>query len=79
MAEDYDNYADFYDNGPGSENMKRKVAQSMKSYQEQEWKKKCEENEKIIRRDKRQKAEIKRLKKKVKDLENNFVYDDQKE
>lgn len=31
---DYESYDDFYDNGPGSENFKRKIAQSAKDDEE---------------------------------------------
>ena len=73
---EHENYWDWYDNGPGSENMNRKIAQSSIDYRQEEHQRKCEENRKkqeeidnFIRRDKKQKAEIKKLKKKVKELE----------
>jgi len=65
---EYKNYDDWYDNGPGSENFTRKIVQSSKVYQEEEYEKKREEVVKIERRDKRQKAEIKRLRKENKEL-----------
>ena len=72
---EYKNYEDWYDNGPGSENMNRRIAQSSINYQQEEHQRQYEENKKkqeeidsIIRRDKRRKAEIKRLRKENKEL-----------
>ena len=69
---EYRNYEDWYDNGPGSENFARKIKQGTQTWIKQEWDQKAKERDeikKIVERDKRQKAEIKNLKKKVKELE----------
>ena len=66
---EYKNYDDWYDNGPGSENMNRRIAQSSINYRQEEHQRKCAENRKkqeeidsMIRRDKKQQKEIKTLK-----------------
>ena len=70
--EEYKSHDDWYDNGPGSENMKRKIKQGTQAWIKQEWDQKAKERDevkKIAEKDKKQKEEIKKLKKKVKELE----------